>query len=73
VSQIDSVFTDDSLSTYDVVVFNGGTRIGGAGAIGDSGAQQAFQRWLKHGGGLVAIVGAMDHNDTWPIRTPPIP
>ena len=63
---IDAVFRDDSLSTYDVVVFNGGTRIGGTGAIGDTGAQHAFQRWLKHGGGLMGIVGTMDHNDTWP-------
>ncbi|MBW8888731.1 MAG: ThuA domain-containing protein [Fibrobacteres bacterium] len=63
---IDSVFRDDSLSTYDVIVFNGSTRIGGNGAIGDSGAQHAFERWMKHGGGLVGITGAMDHNDTWP-------
>ncbi len=63
---IDLVFRDDSLSTYDVVVFNDGTRIGGNGAIGDTGAQHAFQRWLKHGGGLVGIRRLMDHNNTWP-------
>ena len=63
---IDAVMRDDSLATYDVVVFNGGTRIGGAGAIGDTGAKNAFQRWIKKGGGLVSIHGLLDHNDTWP-------
>lgn len=63
---LDSVFRDDSLSTYDVVIFNGGSQIGGDGAVGDTGAKNAFQRWLKHGGGLVGLTGVMDHNNTWP-------
>ena len=62
---IDAVMRDDSLATYDVVIFNGGTRVGGSGAVGDTGAQHAFQRWLKAGGGLVSIHGLLDHNDTW--------
>ncbi len=65
-ADIDKVFTDDSLKTYDVVVFNGGTRVGGAGAVGDTGAQHAFQRYLKAGGGCVGIHGLLDHNNTWP-------
>lgn len=65
-AEIDSVLRDDSLKSYDVVVFNGGSRIGGAGAVGDSGAQHAFQRWLKAGGGCFALHNFTDHNNTWP-------
>jgi hypothetical protein len=65
-AQIDSVLRDDSLKTYDVVVLNGGSRIGGSKAIGDSGAQKAFQRWMKAGGGCFAIHNVTDHNNTWP-------
>ncbi|MBW8888729.1 MAG: ThuA domain-containing protein [Fibrobacteres bacterium] len=65
-AQIDSVLRDDSLKTYDVVVFNGGSRIGGFGAVGDTGAQHAFQRWIKAGGGCFAIHDFTDHNNTWP-------
>ncbi len=65
--EIDSVLRDDSLKTYDVVVFNGGSRIGGSGAVGDSGGgQHAFQRWLKAGGGCFALHNFTDHNNTWP-------
>jgi hypothetical protein len=65
-AEIDAVMRDDSLKTYDVVVLNGGSRIGGSGAIGDSGAQKAFQRWMKAGGGCLAVHGVTDHNNTWP-------
>ncbi|MBW8890160.1 MAG: ThuA domain-containing protein, partial [Fibrobacteres bacterium] len=63
---IDAEMTDANLKTYDVVIFNGGTRIGGAGAVGDTAAQHAFQRYLKAGGGCLAIHGLLDHNNTWP-------
>jgi hypothetical protein len=63
---IDAEMKDDVLKTYDVVIFNGGTRIGGAGAVGDTAAQHAFQRWLKAGGGCLSIHGLLDHNNTWP-------
>jgi hypothetical protein len=65
-AEIDAVMRDDSLKTYDVVVLNGGARIGGFGAIGDSGAQKAFERWMKAGGGSLAIHDVTDHNNTWP-------
>ena len=63
---ITALFRDDSLSTYDVVVFDDNPRVGGSGAIYDTSAKNAFQRWLKHGGGLVGIRAVMDHNNTWP-------
>jgi hypothetical protein len=65
-AEIDAVLRDDSLKTYDVVVFNGGSRIGGTGAVGDTAAQHAFQRWMKAGGGCFAIHNFTDHNNTWP-------
>jgi hypothetical protein len=63
---IDAEMKDDVLKTYDVVIFNGGTRIGGTNAVGDTAAQHAFQRWFKAGGGCLSIHGLLDHNNTWP-------
>jgi hypothetical protein len=63
---IKTLFNDDSLATYDAIVFNGGTRVGGSGAVGDTSAQHAFERWMRHGGGLLGIHGLLDHNGTWP-------
>jgi len=63
---IDAEMKDDVLKTYDVVIFNGGTRVGGAGAVGDTAAQHGFERWLKAGGGCLSIHGLLDHNNTWP-------
>jgi len=63
---IDAEMKDDVLKTYDVVIFNGGTRVGGSGAVGDTAAQHGFQRWLKAGGGCLSIHGLLDHNNTWP-------
>jgi hypothetical protein len=63
---IDAEMKDEVLKTYDVVIFNGGTRIGGSGAVGDTGAQHGFQRWLNAGGGCLSIHGLLDHNNTWP-------
>jgi hypothetical protein len=65
-ADIDSVMRDDSLKTYDVVVFNGGSRVGGVGAVADTSAKNAFQRWLKAGGGAVGIHGFLMGTDTWP-------
>ncbi len=64
-AEIDNEMKDNVLKTYDVVIFNGGTNIGGAGAVGDTGAQHAFQRWMKAGGGCLAIHGLLDHGNTW--------
>ena len=57
----------DSLEKYQVVVFNNNDRIGYV--ITDAGQRLAFQRWLKHGGGLVGWHGLMDHADLWPFLT----
>ncbi len=55
---------DDSLSTYQVVIFNNNSFIGRV--ITDPAQRTAFQRWLKRGGGLVGWHGVMDHGDLWP-------
>ncbi len=62
-----AMMNDDSLSKYQVIVFNNNSSIGGV--IPGIAQRTAFQRWLKHGGGLVAWMGVMDHKDLWPFLT----
>ena len=58
-----AMMNDDSLSAYRVIVLNNNSSIGGI--ISDVSQRNAFQRWLKHGGGLVGWMGVMDHKDLW--------
>jgi hypothetical protein len=60
-------FNDDSLATYNVIIFNGGTSIGGV--INNADQRLAFQKWLRRGGGIVAWHGFLDHADLWPFVT----
>ena len=62
-----SRFRDDSLSTYQVIVFNQNTSIGNV--ITDANQRLAFQKWLRHGGGAVGWNGLLDHADLWPFMT----
>jgi hypothetical protein len=60
-------FNDDSLATYNVIVFNNNTSIGNI--INNADHRLAFQRWLRRGGGLVTWHGFLDHADLWPFIT----
>ncbi len=62
-----SRFQDDSLGTYQVIVFNQNTSIGNV--IVDANQRLAFQKWLRHGGAAVGWNAVMDHADLWPFMT----
>jgi type 1 glutamine amidotransferase len=60
-SESASLFTDESLSRYRVVIFLNTT-----GDILDAGAQAAFERFIRRGGGFVGIHSASDTEYDWP-------
>ncbi len=56
-----SAFTDSNLSEYDVVIFLNTT-----GDILDQSQQDAFERFIRAGGGFVGIHSAADTEYDWP-------
>ncbi len=56
-----ALFTDESLSNFDVIVFLSTT-----GDVLDDTQQQAFQRFIQNGGGFVGIHAASDTEYGWP-------
>jgi type 1 glutamine amidotransferase len=56
-----TVFTDDHLAQYQVVIFFNTT-----GDILDPNQQQAFERFIRNGGGFVGIHSATDTEYDWP-------
>ncbi len=66
-AETQSKMRDDTLSTYQVIVFNNNTSIGGV--IIDQNQRLAFQKWARQGGGIVAWHSFLDHADLWPFVT----
>lgn len=60
-------FRADTLATYNVIMFNDNTSIGGV--ITDATQRLAFQTWLRKGGGVLGWHGFLDHADLWPFIT----
>jgi len=58
-----SKFRDDTLSTYNVVLWNNNTSSGGV--ITDATQRAAYEKWVRKGGGTVAWHGFLDHGDLW--------
>jgi type 1 glutamine amidotransferase len=56
-----SLFTDENLKKYKAVVFLSTT-----GDVLDDGQQEAFQRFIRNGGGFVGIHAAADTEYDWP-------
>lgn len=48
-----TIFTDEGLAEIDVIIFDNNT-----GMLFDAAEQQAFERWVRNGGGVVGIHGA---------------
>jgi len=65
--EMQAKFNDDSLATYNVIVFNNTAYIGGA--IPDTNQRLAFQKWVRKGGGIMAWHSFLDHDDKWPFVT----
>jgi cytochrome c len=62
VTEDDTLFTDDNLAQYDVVVFLSTT----GDPLGTQPEKDAFQRYIQNGGGFVGIHAAADSGYTWP-------
>jgi type 1 glutamine amidotransferase len=60
-SETASVFTDDGLAKYRVVVFLNTT-----GAVLDADQHAAFERFIRRGGGFVGVHSATDTEYEWP-------
>jgi len=57
----DSLFTDEYLAQYDVVIFMSTT----GDPVGTPAAKEAFQRYIQHGGGFVGVHAAADSSYDW--------
>ena len=57
----DTLFTDDNLAQYDVVIFLSTT----GDPLGTQAEKDAFQRYIEHGGGFVGIHAASDSGYNW--------
>ncbi|MFB6273445.1 MAG: ThuA domain-containing protein, partial [Salinibacter sp.] len=60
VAEAPSVFTSDSLQSYDAVVF-----LNTSGDVLDDAQQDAFERYIREGGGFVGIHGAAATEYDW--------
>ena len=56
-------FNDDTLKTYDVIIWNNNTSSGGV--ITDVNQRLAYQRWCRRGGATIGWHGFLDHADLW--------
>jgi hypothetical protein len=62
-----SKFNDDSLSTFNVIIFNNSNSIGNV--INEESWRLAFAKWVRKGGGVVGWHDFADHADIWPFVT----
>src|SRR6266498_2730070 len=56
-----SLFTDDNLAQYNVVIFLSTT----GDPLGNQSEKDAFQRYIEHGGGFAGVHAAADSGYTW--------
>jgi PKD repeat protein/type 1 glutamine amidotransferase len=57
----DTLFTDENLAQYDVVIFMSTT----GDPLGTQAEKDAFQRYVEHGGGFVGVHAAADSGYDW--------